>query len=615
MDIPSEEDAYKLVADVAEQPATDTVERKVYNYLPVAQKGKPTIYITKSGAFIKFEYFRKNVKLLSKIEKYFTLFHTEITGHITKVKSCTADRAGQRIIVPRFGVFEILEEKFGLAGCKVESQIKKGDDPETPFEWIATQTPNQEIVSNHIMSTIYTPERVANGSAGLILNMEAGQGKSFLATHLIYKIQKKAAIILHSTSLIKQWESVLYTSFGDDVSVGYYYAQKHKLGDIMIMIIDSATHSEFKFKVNKIAFTMTSIEFYNQFGIIIYDECQKYTNKFSLKALKIAHAPYMLGLSATPDENSKGFDPLVWWELGPILVAANLPGYESKTEKFNAHVHRVMYYGPPSHTKVLVTSINAELDIANSAATINMICEDTVRNNVILDCLQKGLDLGLYMYVFSDRREHLETLRQMLLDTKRIESEILTNDEDYVRIVGGAKEEDLARAEQKSKVIFTTYPYMGTGKSIVKMNGLILATPRRTQMKQFIGRICRLGSDMSIERHIWDICDMRLKCSGQWATRKKYYASKEYTISSDKIKYQDWEISTATVDTTADDGEGDAEEDEVPETVPENEVVQEDFVLVPDAPKTTKKQTTYKRDMTSQTANKIIASIVAKLKS
>jgi hypothetical protein len=121
---------------------------------------------------------------------------------------------------------------------------------------------------------------------------------------------------------------------------------------------------------------------------------------------------------------------------------------------------------------------------------------------------------------------------------------------------------------------------------------------------------------------------MRLKCSGQWATRKKYYASKEYTISSDKIKYQDWEVSTATVDTTADDGDadGDAEEDEVPETVPENEEVvpEEDFVLVPDtsdasgvpdAPKTTKKQTTYKRDMTSQAANKIIASIVAKLKS
>lgn len=507
------------------------VQQNNYNYTPTGTKAP--IYITKTGAFIKFEYLGDSLKAVKKVENYFTLTTKLITGQLKKIKSCKTDKAKKRIIVPRFGIFEILTDKFKLEDHPVKSQIKPGEKPETPFVWEGKQTTNQKLISDHIIANYYTKERVACGSAGLILNLEAGQGKSYLAAYMITKIQRKTAIILHSTSLIEQWVKVLNSALGDSVSIGYYYAKKKKLGDIMLMIIDSATSETFKFKTGD----LPAMDFYNKFGFIIYDECHTYANKFSMKAMKIAHAPYMLGLSATPDENTMGFDNLVWWELGPVLDATSIPGYESTSEDFKATVHRIQYYGPPDYTKVLTSEAT---ELTNTAGTINMICEDTIRNNVVIDCIKRGLDLGLYMFVFADRREYLETLRQLLQDTLKIEGEIVDDDKSFMRLVGGAKAEEMEQAETSSRVIFTTYPYMGTGRSIVKMNGLVLANPRKSKMKQYINRIFRLGSDETVERHIWDICDMKLKLSNQWNVRKKYYDSKGYKIESEKIKYNEY---------------------------------------------------------------------------
>jgi hypothetical protein len=550
--------------DISSSPTTKGKDSKTNpgNYLPAGDDSLLPIYITKTGAFIKFTHLNDNLKAVRKIENYFTLTTKLITGHLKRMKSCAVDKKKQRIIVPRFGLFEILTDKYGLEGYPVKSQIKPGEAPDTKFKWQGTQTTNQALIANEILSKHYTKERVAKGSAGVILNLEAGQGKSYLAAYLIAKLQKKTAIILHSTSLIEQWVKVLENALGDTVSIGYYYAKKKKLGDIMLMIIDSATSDVFKFKNDG---DISAIDFYNRFGFVVYDECHTYANKFSLKALKIAHAPYMLGLSATPDENVMGFDPLVWWELGPVLNADDIPGYESTAEDFKAEVHRIMYYGPSEYTKVLTTDVG-DTSMTNSAATINMISEDTTRNSVIIDCIKRGLDLGLNMFVFADRREYLNDLQTLLKDTLQIEGEIIDNDQDFVRLVGGAKAEDMEKAEISSKVIFTTYPYMGTGKSIVKMNGLVLAHPRKSKMKQYINRIFRLGSDMTVTRHIWDICDMKLKLSNQWNVRKKYYDSKNYMIDSEKIKYNEYE--GIKIEGDGEDAEDDADKQHAEEPAP-----------------------------------------------
>ena len=482
------------------------------------------IYITKSGAFIKFNFFDDNdfYEKINKIEKYFTIkkkqsYPGNYKDRFQCLKCCRMDRNNARIIVPRFGIFEILNDKFQLSGFTVKSTISPGDD--INVEWKGKLTNNQRIIAKYILTYYYNKNYVLSGRAGCILNLEAGQGKSYLAAYLISVIKKKTAIIMHTTSLLKQWETVIRNTFGNDVNIGYYYGKKKSDGDIVLMIIDSSSNDEFFISNTK----MNAIEYYNRYGFIIYDECHMYTSKTAQKTLMIAQTPYVLGLSATPDENTNGYDKAVWWRLGPVVDAKKIKGYEALSEKYEAVVHRVKYNGPEKYTNTIISG-----DSIAVAPTINMICEDNIRNFIIVKCIIEGLSKGLNMFVFSDRREHLLVLRRLLVGLYKITGELMYNDDDFIRIVGGDSDETLSKAEIKSRVIFTTYQFMGTGKSVVKMNGLVLATPRKSKMKQYINRIFRLGSDATIKRHIWDICDMKTKLSNQWNTRKRYYKSKDY---------------------------------------------------------------------------------------
>jgi hypothetical protein len=510
-----------------------TGTKKIKKLTDFEPKGNKVIYITKTGAFIKFEFLNNDSSYIKKIERYFTLRKKMLIGPVKQLKCCKVDKLKKRIIVPRFGIFELLNPIFNLSNYTTKSQISDGDDMEDELKWSGNLTENQKIIANHISDVYFTQSRVKHGSAGCILNLEAGQGKSYLAAYLISVIKKKTAIILHSTSLLMQWDKVLRNTFGTNVNIGYYYAKKKIDGDIVLMIIDSAGKDAFRVDGEE----KSALDYYNQFGFIIYDECHIYSYKAAQKVLKVAQAPYVIGLSATPDENLHGFDRSVWWSLGPVLNAKDLPGYTTTSENFTADVHRIMYYGPNDYTRNIVNDATETIMIA---PTINMICKDPYRNMLVVDCIKEGLDKGLYMFVFADRREYLLNLKKLLKEKLKIDGSIVDKEEDFVRIVGGSKDEEMEKAELKSKVIFTTYQYMGTGKSIIKMNGLILATPRKSKMKQYINRIFRLGSNATIKRHIWDICDMKTKLSNQWSVRNKYYTSKGYEITCQKAKYQDY---------------------------------------------------------------------------
>jgi hypothetical protein len=103
--------------------------------------------------------------------------------------------------------------------------------------------------------------------------------------------------------------------------------------------------------------------------------------------------------------------------------------------------------------------------------------------------------------------------------------------------MGGSASEDMEQAEKKANVIFTTYSYMDTGKSIPKMNASIFASPRKDP-KQVIGRILRLGSNEDIRRQIIDVVDWRTTLKSQWYCRKKFYKEKEFDIDIEEHDYR-----------------------------------------------------------------------------
>jgi superfamily II DNA or RNA helicase len=242
----------------------------------------------------------------------------------------------------------------------------------------------------------------------------------------------------------------------------------------------------------------------------------------------------MLGLSATPDERIDGLDQINIWHCGPVLNACELDGYTEDDIPFKGEVKMVKYLGPDEYTKIIT---NKTLDIVSFSEMVTQLCEDPYRIHLIVKTIYELRKNDMQVLVFADRRSYLENIKNEL-EKFHINSDILDDvDIKSQRVVGGASAEDVEHAELFSNVILSTYSFFGTGKSIPKLDSIILTTPRKRKSKQYIGRIFRLGSDYSITRQIIDIVDWKTPMKSQWYKRKKFYEEMDYPITESKIQH------------------------------------------------------------------------------
>lgn len=486
--------------------------------------------------------------------------HKSRFGGTTTLKRCKAYKSeGKKyLLVPRFGLYYIINNpKFGLTDCTSVSQIKNGTKISN-IEWKGRLTSNQDVISKYLINNIYTKNKRKIGSAGCIVKLETGQGKSYLASYFIGKFKRKTLIIIPNRGVLEQWKNVIYNCYSN-ITVGEYHSKKKIDGDVMICIINSATSKQFEFKDKTLSYS----DFYDQFGYIIYDECHEYANKTGKTALSRAQARFMMGLSATPLEHGKDFAKSVQWHVGKIIDAKNIQGFQANNVKFNCKVIRTKFYARPIYSRLIRNNIT---ETVSPIETINMIAEDPERNKCIINMIEECVDDRLFTFVFAETRKLLTNLLKLFKrhmreryaedggednlerddretkddggddDIPGVIPMIIENEHEYKTLLGGVKDEDMKIAEEKSKVIFTTYHFMGTGKSIPKMNAIIFATPRRSKIKQFVGRILRLSGDTSIQRRVYDLCDMNITLKNQWSSRVKLYRERKYPIEERVIK-------------------------------------------------------------------------------
>ena len=275
--------------------------------------------------------------------------------------------------------------------------------------------------------------------------------------------------------------------------------------------------------------------FFKQFGYVILDEIHEYCSKTRKQIYTRAQSTFMLGLSATPDERDDGLDQVNIWNCGDILDACKLDGYTMDDIPFKGAVTMVKYKGPLEHTK---TIINEKLELLSVPKMITQFCEDPYRMQLIINLVIELRKKRKNVFIFADRRNFLQAIGDELHKYK-ITNKTITDSDDinYKRLVGGATSSEIKYAENISDVILTTYQFMGTGKSIPKMDSIILTTPRKKKSKQYIGRIFRLGSNYDSVREIIDIVDWNTPLKSQWYTRKKYYTEKEYPITVREVSY------------------------------------------------------------------------------
>ena len=478
------------------------------------------ITLSRRGVSISM-YFLQDLNLHNKIIKKFTVNITNIAGYTIKVSNHITDTTNMKYVFPRFGFINYMEDHF--KNYNFINKIGSGKRPSVPFKWTGAFSNNQPIIAKHIMENYFTNENAKAGKAGLILNLTAGQGKTFLATGLIEKIQRKTLVVCHNKTILHQWIKVLKEAYPNN-TIAHFYGEKKEDGDVVVGVINSLLTQEKKY-------------FY-QFGYMILDEVHEYVSQTRKKIYSLASSTYMLGLSATPNERVDGLDMVNIWNCGSILDAKDIDCYTEDNIPFKGEVTMIKYIAPDEYTRIIT---NKSLEIVSFSEMVSQMCDDPYRVHLIVKTIYELRQKNMQVLVFADRRSYLESIKNEL-DRFHIINDILDDIKiDAKRVVGGAKAHEIEYAELHSNVILSTYQFFGTGKSIPKLDAVVLCSPRKGKSKQFIGRIFRLGSDYSIVRQIIDVVDFGSVLKSSWYKRKKFYNEMKYPIEEIKIRYEELE--------------------------------------------------------------------------
>lgn len=513
----------------------DNMSLKVDSMIPPAKVKYSTstivVYHTRGGTYIDTSILSNDT--VKKIKKYYTISNKNIMGYFEH--TMVWKHSHNKLYIPRFGAL-LLAKKF--KNINFVNKITC-NNPLPDMTYLGKLNPgNQEVIYNEIMTEKFSVKNMNNGTAGLILDLQAGKGKTFLAMYIISQLKCKTLIVVHNENMLTQWYNHLSEKF-PNTKVGRYYGKKKDPGDFTIGIINSLVKDVIKINDNYI----TPREFYDNFDLVVLDEVHIFSSPENRKIYNVAQCPYMIGLSATPDEHEKKWDKINNWSVGPILRAIDIQGFLSNEVEFKGIVFKIGYYGPSEYTEHIT---NEKLDVVSVPSMIGQLVDDPYRLQMIINLVLRQHKKGLNILVFADRRSYLSKILDGLEKVK-LDSIILDNDTDVkqsidaFKIMGGSSEQEFALAKEKGNIILSTYQYMSTGISIQRLNSIVLCTPRKSKSKQIINRIFRLGSDENIVREIIDIVDMRITLKNQWYTRKVYYDSQNFTITDEKIKWETFE--------------------------------------------------------------------------
>ncbi len=229
----------------------------------------------------------------------------------------------QKLVVPRFASASLLK-----AGIVKTSDNRITDTGELELEYLGAPTENQQVVADFVMKSFDKSVY----ESGVTVKMIAGSGKTFLAMHLISLIKRRTIVVVPNTYLLQQWRSLL-TEFFPGAKIGVYYGKEKKDGDILIAIVNSLCKP-----------FVDGID--PEFGFAIFDESHSYcTDKFKCIYRRI-QSMRMLGLSATPNEREDKTDIISHLNVGRLVDAESLCGYQKDESSFESEVKIIKYSGP-----------------------------------------------------------------------------------------------------------------------------------------------------------------------------------------------------------------------------------------------------------------------------
>jgi len=316
------------------------------------------------------------------------------------------------------------------------------------------------------------------------LSSPTGSGKTVIGLAAVAERKQPALIVVHTKELLNQWIESIGKFLNVPVKeIGRIGAGGFSIGDRLTVGIVNSIYGKGK-------------DLRDHIGFVIVDECHRAPSRTFTEAVSSFDSKYTLGLSATPWRRDK-LSRLIYWFVGNI-------------------VHRIEQHELIKEGHILpVDVIERETDfrtiydpVEEYPQMLSELTQDPERNLQICSDVAAEAQTGNGIcLILSDRKQHCEDLRKMLLKKFKTDSDLLTGDlskSDREAVV-----QNLNTGE--TKVLIATGQLIGEGFDCKALTTLFLATPIKFngRLLQYIGRVMRpaRGKDKAV---VYDYIDQNV---------------------------------------------------------------------------------------------------------
>ena len=353
-----------------------------------------------------------------------------------------------------------------------------------------------------------------------VLSATTAFGKTVIAAYLISQRKVNTLILVHTQALMNQWKQSMERFLQFNIEqpelpkgrgrkkawspVGTLGAGSNSLrGTVDIAIMQSLFDGD---EVKPLV---------RDYGMIIVDECHHVSAVNFENILRFANAKYVYGLTATPTRQD-GHHPIIFMQCGEIHYRVDAKAQAEKRPFSHYMIPRFTSFRKNYSENAPITEIYKDLT------------ESELRNRRIADDILQALNSGRTPIVLTERKDHIEKLREML-DGKCENIIILTG-------AMSAKEKRLtmetlaAIPDNESLVILATGKYVGEGFDYPRLDTLFLALPIswKGKLAQYAGRLHRNYAGKN-EVLIYDYADIHIPVlEKMYQRRLKSYASIGY---------------------------------------------------------------------------------------
>ena len=347
------------------------------------------------------------------------------------------------------------------------------------------------------------------------LQLDTGLGKTRVGIGIMTKISAKTVVAVPTKHIAQQWIDEL-TKIVPELKVLLYGNQLKGLeekfieADVVVGVFNTLREKD--------------SEFYKNFALMLIDEVHECTSSKNKELLWMGNGVrFVCGLTATPEYSGHGLLPFINGFLGEPLISRNIEGFEVTDVTFKVKVRTVTHY--PDDRSYLIPVMNEVGGNISSTMTIGRLVSDPSRHDKVMWHIKRLYGLGHNVLVFCEHRNYCDKL---LEDLGMEYGKVVAEDSGVLK--GGVKKDEL-EVMGKHRIVMTTYCYSRRGINYSHLNALVLATPRRTGLKQVLGRILRFNSDTSIVREVVDIWDCASVLKSQYQDRRAVYLERKYEMT------------------------------------------------------------------------------------